>query len=247
MSSLSNFCPEGYVPAQAAIERAARTWFAETFAEIETPAADNSVITDEPKGGVAELARALSHLPIPDALSRAYADIAIETVHRLRNLLHQGQLLKAYYFGGLFGPSGRQTLAPEFWAPPEADGVLESGIYFPFGRPGSWYEQRQSYPLFLLKADLDALLSEQHNSKKSFPAAKQPELVAALLSLSDLPTREAQRKALRELPEFRPYHITDSMFRKAAKQAPRPLGRPPKAAPRLNRCSNRGENSGRIC
>jgi hypothetical protein len=224
---VSQFCPDGYVPAQKAIESAARYWFAERFAEIETPAADNSVVTDEPKGGVAELARALSQPPIPDALSRAYADIATRTVDRLRNLLHQGEL-KAHYFCGLFGPSGRQTLAPEFWAAPDADGVLESGIYFPFGRPSSWYEQRQSFPLFLLKADLDALLNEQQNPKKRFPEAKQPALVAALLSLSDLPTRAAQRKALRKLPQFRFYHITDAMFRKAAKQAPRPLGRPRK-------------------
>jgi hypothetical protein len=229
MRNLIEFCVDGYVPAKQAIERAARYWFAERFAEIETPAADNSAIADEPKGGLAELARALSPPPISDALTHAYADIATQTVHRLRDLLYQG-VLKAHYFGGLFGPSGRQTLAPEFWATANADDVLEQGTYFPFGRPSHWWKERQSqsFSIFVLQAELDAVLSKQHNPKKPFPEAKMPALVAALLSLSGLPSRAAQRNALRELPEFRPYRITDAMFRKAAKQAPRPLGRPPK-------------------
>jgi hypothetical protein len=111
-----------------------------------------------------------------------------QTVHRLRNHLHQGKLLKAYYFGGLFRPSeGRQTLPPEFWATSGADGVLESGSYLPLGRPSKWYDPPlPNFSLFFLKADLDALLSEQQNPKKPFPEAKLPALVAALRNLSDL-------------------------------------------------------------
>ncbi len=226
---MSSFCPDGYVPAQDAIIRAARYWFPDRWAEIETLAARNSAIMDETeKGGVAELARALSQRPIPDSLRHEYAEIFIQTVHRLRNHLHLGEL-KAYYFGGLFRPAqGRQTLAPEFWATSDADGVLESGMYFPFGRP-MWHEPpRRNLWILFLEAELDVLLSEQQHPKKPFPEAKQPELVAALRNLVDLPTRAAQRQALCELPEFRPYRITDDVFRKAAKQAPRPPGRPRK-------------------
>jgi hypothetical protein len=99
----------------------------------------------------------------------------------------------------------------------------------PLGRPSKWHEPpRPSFPIFFLEAELDALLSEQQNPKKPFPEAKLLALVAALRNLSDLPTRAAQRKALCELPEFRPYRITDTIFRKAAEQAPRPPGRPRK-------------------
>jgi hypothetical protein len=108
-----------------AIAKAAEYWFAERLAAAETPAAGGSATKDEPDNSVHALARALSQPSIPDALRHEFADIVTQTVHRLRNLLHQGELLKAYYFGGLF--DGRQVVTREFWATPEADGVLESG------------------------------------------------------------------------------------------------------------------------
>jgi hypothetical protein len=221
---MSSFCPDGYVPAQEALRRALQYWFPDKWAQIETLVAGNSAIKDETEGWVAGSARASR---IPDALIHECADSFIQTLHRLRNHLHQG-LLKAYYFGGLVSPSGgRQTLPPDFWATSVADGVLESGSYLPLGRPSKWYDPPlPRFPLFFLEADLVALLSEQQNPKKPFPEAKLPELVAALRNLGDLPTRAAQRKALCELPEFRSYRITDDIFREAAKQAPRPPGRP---------------------
>src|SRR5258708_833168 len=173
---MSSFCPDGYVPTQDAVTIAAQYWFADKWAEIETLAARNSAIMDETeKGGVAELARALSRPPIPDALRDQCADIVTQTVHRLRNHLHQGKLLKAYYFGGLFRPSeGRQTLPPEFWATSVADGVLESGKYFPFGRPShGWHEPpRPSFSLFFLEAELDPLLSGQKPAHQQTSAAQ---------------------------------------------------------------------------
>jgi hypothetical protein len=155
---MSSFCPDGYVPAQDAVRIAAQYWYPDRWAEIEKLA-----------GGVAELARALSRPPISDALT----DIFIQTLHRLRNHLHQG-LLKAYYFGGLFGPSeGRQTLRPDFWATSVADGVLESGKYLPFGRPSQWHEPpRPSCSLFFLEAELDALLSGQKPAHQQTSAAQ---------------------------------------------------------------------------
>jgi hypothetical protein len=37
--------------------------------------------------------------------------------------------------------------------------------------------------------------------------------------------RKEQRKALRKLPEFERYHLTDDVFREAEKQVPRRPGR----------------------
>ncbi|MGO9398576.1 MAG: hypothetical protein ACLP19_12175 [Xanthobacteraceae bacterium] len=148
--------------------------------------------------------RAFSQPQVPDALK----EIAIQAVRQLRNLLHQGKL-HGYYFGH----GGRHSVSRDFWATAEADGALESGIYWPFGRP-TRYESRPNCPLLLQQSELDALLSEPHSKKKPFPSAKMPGLVAALRRLDDLPNREKQREALRKLPEFEPYHLTDDYFAK---------------------------------
>jgi hypothetical protein len=190
---------------------------------VETPAAGGSATEGEPDNSLAAAARAISQLSIPDPSRHEVADIVIQAVDRLRDLLHQGDQLKAYYFSDLF--QGRQAVTREFWATPKADGVLESGNYFPFGRPSTWHERRPVYPLCLLQAELDELLSEPQAAKRPFPEAKKPELVAALRKLNDLPNRRAQRKAVCDLPEFRQYHITDAVFREAASKAPRRPGR----------------------
>jgi hypothetical protein len=51
-----------------------------------------------------------------------------------------------------------------------------------------------------------------------------PELVAALRNLDDLPNRAAQFQALCDMPEFREFKITDTLFREAARQVPRNPG-----------------------
>jgi hypothetical protein len=111
------------------------------------------------------------------------------------------------------------------WATTAADVVMESGTYWPFGKPTRWYESRPNYSLFLLKSELDALLSEQPAKKRPLPKAKMSELVAALCKLDDLPNRRAQFQALCDMPEFREFKITDALFREAARQAPLDPGR----------------------
>ncbi len=140
-------------------------------------------------------------------------------MHRLRNFLHQGNL-KAYYFR----EDGCHSISREFWATDQASGVMESGTYWPFGEPTRWYESRPNHALFLLQSELDLLLSERPAKKRPFPNAKMPNLVAALRTLDNL-NREKQREALRKLPEFEDYRLTDDVLREAEKQAPRGPGR----------------------
>lgn len=216
---VSVFCPDGYVPVQAAIARATEYWFPERLAALERAAAPQS--EPKPDNSLDALARVLSQPPlIPDAFRHEFQDIVIQTVHRLRNFLHQGKL-KAYYFGD----NGCRSVSREFWATAHADDVMESGTYWPFGKPARLYEPRPHYSLFVLQSELDKLLSEQPARKRPFPRTKMPDLVAALRMLDDLPNREQQREALRKRPEFEPYHLTDDIMREAEKQVPRKPGR----------------------
>jgi hypothetical protein len=115
-----NFCPSGYVTTKEAIVEAAGHWYSGQFAACDTAAAADSSMLQ----------------PIP----QFFADVALVTIHRLRDLLHGGKLT-AYYFGSPF-PDDRGAVHSEFWATAEADGILESGIYFPFGRPTRSFETR---------------------------------------------------------------------------------------------------------
>ena len=139
---------------------------------------------------------------------REFQDILNQTVHRLRNLLHQGNL-NAYYFEDL----GRVSVSPHFWATTDANGVMEVGIY---GLPLCY-----GFALLLRQSELDSLLSEQPAKKRPLPKSKMPELVAAMRNFDDL-NRAEQRAAVRKL--FERYHITDKLFREAEKQVPREPG-----------------------
>jgi hypothetical protein len=212
-----NFCPDGYLLTREAIACAAEYWFPEKVAALESAAPPESAAN--PDNSIEAAVRAFSRPPIPEERRRAFDELATEAVHRLRNFLHQGKL-NAYYFDG----GGRRALSRDFWVISEADGVLETSTYWPFGQPNAWHERRPSCPLFLLRSELDTLLSDQP-SRRPFPQAKLPDLVAALRRLDDLPNRKKQRAAIGKLPEFGQYHISDDVFRKAEKQAPRKSGR----------------------
>jgi hypothetical protein len=166
--------------------------------------------------------RAFSQPHVSDAVPLELQDIVNQTLVRLRNFLHQGKL-NVYYFRN----DGRHSVSRDFWATQQADGVIETGIYWPFGKPPHLYESRPNYPLFLPQLELDALLSEQPSKMQPLPRAKMPDLVAALHTLDDLPNREKQREAVRKLPEFEQYHLTDDVLREAEKQVPRRPGRKP--------------------
>jgi hypothetical protein len=125
------------------------------------------------------------HLPTPEAIALALKHWFPETtqedpgsgidtlardrtVNQLRTLLYQGKL-QAYFFGHDFLYRGIHTVERDFWASPDADGVLEEGRHFPLGRPEHRDEgpafmrflSRPSYLLFVKHDELDALLGEQ--------------------------------------------------------------------------------------
>jgi hypothetical protein len=223
---VNTFCPDGYVPTPGAIVTAAECWFPERFAALERAVAPQAE-TKQPKldNSLDVLARAFSQRQIPaawqdDRWRHEFEDIGGQTAHRLRNFLHQGMFKVCY-----FTKDGCHYLPPELWATAEADGVLESGIYWPFGAPTHWYEQRPNYRLFVKQSDLNALLSDQPAKKCPLPESKLPKLVAAMRTYNDKPNRKEQREAVRKLPEFERYHLSDAVFREAERQVPRNAGR----------------------
>jgi hypothetical protein len=112
----------------------------------------------------------------------------------------------------------------EFWATTQADGVLESGTYWPFGQPSRVLEWQPNYRLlFLRETELQKLLTERPAEKRRLPRSKIPELVAALRELGG--NREAQYGALCELPQFQEFKITRADFREVARHLPRKGGR----------------------
>ena len=213
-----DFCPDGYLATAKAMAVAARRWFPERFAALEKTA--TSLQGAELESPIEKAARVFSQPPIPDDWRQAFEEIKNETVNRLRNLLHEGKL-HGYYFDN----DGRRTTSREFWATADADGVLDTGVYWPLGRPSRLFEQRPNYPLFLLQSEFDKLLTGEPAKRRPFPRSRLPDLVAALRKLEDLPDRRAQYQALCELAEFREFKITHANFREAARHLPRDPGR----------------------
>jgi hypothetical protein len=215
---MSDFCPEGYLTTQDAILRAANYWYPDNIAALQTTEASEA--QPKSKNDVEAAVRAFSQPHVASAWQHAFDEIGNQTVQRLRNLLHQGTL-NAYYFAS----DGPHCIPREFWATGNADGVIETGIYWPYGRPTSWHETRPNSPLFLRESELNVLLSKQPAKKIAFPKAKMPALIEALRKLDNLPSRKKQREALRKLPEFERYHLTDDVLREAEKKVPRSPGR----------------------
>jgi hypothetical protein len=206
------FCPDGYIPILQAIARAAERWFAEQTHKFEK--AMQSQAEREPEGHIEQAVRAFSGPQYPEE----FRQIAIETVLRMRDLLHRGELT-AYYFDNY----GLHRVPRDFWATAEADDVFEAGVFWPFGRRGRVLEPGPNYRLFLQQLELDRLLRAEPAEKRSLPRSKIPELVAALRELGG--NRQAQYEALCELPRFREFKVTRADFREAARHLPRKGGR----------------------
>jgi len=74
----------------------------------------------------------------------------------------------------------------------------------------------------------DSSLNASRASCKPFPSGRFPELVQKFKSLDPGLTRPHQYAAVRNSPEFAPYHLTDRILAEAAKAVPVPRGRPRK-------------------
>jgi hypothetical protein len=198
-----DFCPDGYVPSQEAVFIAAKYWFPEKVASLETAATENTSLH----------VRSL-FAQLPEDFREAFEEIAGPAVRRLRNFLHQGKL-RAYYFTG----DGCHSLAREFWATTQANGVIESGTYWPAGRPTQWYDRPPNHTIFVEQSELDTLLVKKPAENRRFPLGRKQELAAAYRrpEIEALPTRDNQREAIKQLEQFKSYHITDELFREAEK------------------------------
>jgi hypothetical protein len=198
-----DFYPDGYMPLQQAVFIAAKFWFPKEVASLET-------VVLEKIGQ--EVVRIHLYPQLPDEVRRPFEEIAGQTVPRLRNLLNQGKL-KAYYFEN----DGRHSVSREFWATAQADGVIESGTYWPFGKPAHWYDKLPDYSLFVKQSELDALRVEEPTKNRPFPLGEKTELAATYRrpEIEALPTRADQREAIKKLDQFKSYHITDRLFREA--------------------------------
>jgi hypothetical protein len=211
---MNGFCPEGYVPIQKAIVSAAEYWFAQELAAIMAAATDRLAPKNERESGIQRLALSLSRLSISDDVRLEAADIMIRTANKLRHFLHEGRLLKACYFGdGLF--AGRHDIASEFWATTDADHVLESGTFFPLGEPSSLRERRLNYLVFLLQAELDALLSEPKKPRHGFLTRKSRRLRLPSAGSTNFPT---DRPSLRRCENCRNLSDTTSPIRFSEKR-----------------------------
>jgi hypothetical protein len=116
-----DFCPDGYLPAPKGIAAAAQRWFGDRFSSLENATTlQKKVALETP---IEKAVRIFPQPLIPDDWRQALEEIMNETVHRLRNLLHDGKL-NGYYFED----DGSHTISRQFWATAKADGGLESGL-----------------------------------------------------------------------------------------------------------------------
>lgn len=151
---MNDFRPDGYVPTREAIVTAVERWFPEQFNQFVV--AMKSQPASRPEGHIEQAVQAFSPPQIPGVSRDAWQNIRSQTVHRLRNLLHQGKL-NAYYFDDY----GSHTVRRNSWVTTETDSVLNFGTYWPYGVPSRVYEARPNYPLFFRQSELDKLLREE--------------------------------------------------------------------------------------
>jgi hypothetical protein len=114
----------------------------------------------------------------------------------------------------IFGPQRRPMV---YWSRAHFGPSADQAAYLSGG---------QIFP-FLVQSELGVLLSEELAEKRQFPQGRRPELAAAYRApeIAMLPNRQAQRRAISELEQFRQYRITDRLFREAERASgPRDSG-----------------------
>jgi hypothetical protein len=217
----------GFMPAVEAVVLAVLHWHYDTISSITSGARSNDSAVE------GATLRAFG-----SPITTAYMQFAPKAGERLRNLLRLGQL-DAYERSG----NGFRQLPTAYWESPESEGVLEEDLDKPVGKP-------PRHQFFFRRSEIDQLLRSSANistppassdplpgtdrpspvTKKPLPAALEPKLADALGSRAHLP-RPQQHKEVAASPEFRDYHLTQSVLREAGRVAPKRPGRPRKQQP----------------
>jgi hypothetical protein len=147
--------PDGYLPITSAVYQALMHWFREKAStsleriEKELSAADKNYSTTDPiPSHLVEIIQQKLDLDCQEEIDK--------TRHRLRKALHKGDLIAVYFSTRYDEPS---PIPRRFWPSPEADDVLETGDYFPYGRPKHYWKDRQSEAVLVREEDLRRLLS----------------------------------------------------------------------------------------
>jgi hypothetical protein len=125
---MSEFIPAGYVPSETALLRAVEMWFEPELADLQRKyeASSHSSVSDDP------LRNWFARQSEQSAFLKTHGEpLLIKARDRFRQFLFEKKLT-AYYFSVRHG---RQAIEHRFWAAPEADGVIETGQYYPFGKP----------------------------------------------------------------------------------------------------------------
>ena len=138
---MSSFVPDGYLPIDEAFARAMKRWFADQISKLEQEVEydrakrlEDLPTTDDPvrraflQAGAHEGARKAA-VPKLEGIKR-------EAEVKFRNLLYAGKLT-AHFSEPVSGIEW--TIEAKRWATPATDGVIESGLYFPYGKPDGPY------------------------------------------------------------------------------------------------------------
>jgi hypothetical protein len=214
---MSDFRRRGFTRAAHGILQAARIWHGE----------DSRVIEDTASVAVS------GHGPLPAAscvVFEEYKGLISAIAERLIGFLRNGELGSFHFnrqFGGVF-----DAAPAAFWSKPEAVDMLIQLFFEARETQSSASQPVPRDSLYFRVSDLAELLDAGNARRRTFfgkplDTEAKKRLADVLQSLSEqrIP-RPEQFPIVRESSEFLEYRITDRDFRKAAKRAPLPPGRP---------------------
>ncbi len=152
---ITSYVPPGYMRTHLALEQAIQTWFREELAACEPETAPPQESSGDPLNDAFIWQAAEEQRQ--RAAERRVEPILLAAAKRFRDALYEGRLVAFYP-----SPSGGsfQGVPSGWWASSQADGACERGEYEPFGPPAR-FGQRYVEPLYVLEADLIALLDEK--------------------------------------------------------------------------------------
>jgi hypothetical protein len=227
---MSAFVPEGYLPIIEAFRQALEHWFGGEIASTKKRIIEESAqVKAIPSGDSvrdALIADGLSE-DVGRRILEACQELFKETLHRLRNALHKGEIT-AFYFSTTHDDP--HSIRPAYWATPAADDVIDSGIYSPF-----WHPRAQ---VLIREKDLQRLLSGERDSSGNLRKVSHADLRAFVLSnaSSELTSSELEKKAKEH---FKGKHFPRKMWRDTYADLPSEQKRSPGETNRTLRARRR--------